>query len=693
MVFRPKTTPSVSNLQNFASSSFRSLAKRAAWCLGAALAVVGPVFAADSDRLGDLSVEQLLDLKVTSVARREESVSRSPAAIYVITQEEIRRSGARSIFEALRLAPGLNVAQVDAHSSAVSARGFNDIFANKLLVLIDGRSVYTPLFSGVYWEVQDVVMEDIDRIEVIRGPGAALWGANAVNGVINITTKSAAQTQGGLLTLGGGNEERAFTTLRFGGALGEDLHYRVYAKGFLRDDAERLNGGAANDGWRMGQTGFRVDWTPAENVFTLQGNVYRGFEDSFYERLRPRAPFATYREFSVDQISGGNLLGRWTRELAGGGQFSLQTYYDRTNRDTPVFTERRDTFDLDLQHRFAWGGRQTFVWGGGYRFGSDEIQNNFDISAHPDARSTNLFNAFLQDEIALVKERLVLTLGSKLEHNDFTGLEFQPSARLLWTPTARQSAWASISRAVRTPSRAEADILIRQGPVIPADALYPTSPAVLTELSGSRDFESEEVIATEFGYRLEATERLSFDLALFYHEYSKVRVFDAGEPLIDLFADPAHVNAVVKNGLRAETYGGEIAANWQAAPWWKWRANYSLLYLNAHVADGSAAVADEVRTEGSSARHQAAVRSSIDLPRGFEFDAGLRYVDALPALQVPCYFALDLRVGWQVSDSVEVSVVGRNLLDRRHPEFKPTTIGTEATEVERSIYGSVTIRF
>ncbi|MEO7317543.1 MAG: TonB-dependent receptor [Chthoniobacteraceae bacterium] len=670
----------------------RRSAIRAACRLAVAMAGIVPAFAAESDRLGDLSVEQLLDLKVTSVARREESVSRSPAAIYVITQDEIRRSGARSIFEALRLAPGLNVAQVDAHTSAVSARGFNDVFANKLLVLIDGRSVYTPLFSGVYWEVQDVVIEDIDRIEVIRGPGAALWGANAVNGVINITTKNAAQTQGGLLTMGGGNEERAFTTFRFGGALSDELHYRVFAKGFLRDDAARLNGGDANDGWRMGHTGFRLDWTPAENVFTLQGSVYRVFEDSYYTRLRSRAPFAAYEEFSVNQNSGGNLLGRWTRELSGGGQLSVQTYYDRTNSDSPIFTERRDTFDIDLQHRFSWGERQTFVWGGGYRFGTDEIENNFDISAFPTSRSTNLFNAFLQDEIALVKERLVLTLGSKLEHNDFTGFELQPSARLLWTPTARQSAWASVSRAVRTPSRAESDLRIRRGPVIPPNALYPTSPAVLTELSGNADFESEEVIATEFGCRIEATERLSFDLALFYNEYSGVRVFDAGEPLIDLFADPAHINATAKNGLDAETYGGEIAANWQATPWWKWRANYSLLYMNAHVATAGA-VPDELRAEGSSARHQAAVRSSIDLPHGFEFDAGLRYVDALPALQVPSYIALDLRIGWQISDNVEVSVVGRNLLDRGHTEFKPTTIGSEATEVERSIYGSVTIRF
>ena len=652
-----------------------------------------PASGAESDRLGDLSVEQLLDLKVTSVARREESVSRSPAAIFVITQEDIRHSGARSIVDALRLAPGLDVAQVDAHTSAVSARGFNDVFANKLLVLIDGRSVYTPLFSGVYWEVQDVVMEDIDRIEVIRGPGAALWGANAVNGVINITTKRAAQTQGGLLTMGGGNEERAFTSFRFGGALSDDLHYRVFAKGFLHDDSEKLNGGAVNDGWRMAHAGFRLDWTPEENVFTLQGDVYRGFEDQYFQRLRSRSPFASYDDFSVSQISGGNLLGRWTRELSGGGQVSLQTYYDRTNRDTSIFGERRDTFDVDLQHRFTWGERQTFVWGGGYRFGSDELENHFDISMRPAQRSTNLFNTFLQDEIALVKERLVLTLGSKLEHNESTGWELQPSARLLWTPTAHQSAWASLSRAVRTPSRADEDVLLRRGPIIPANALYPTSPALLNEISGSRDRKAEEVIAAELGYRLEATEHLSFDLALFYSDYTKIGSYEVADPAIDLLSDPAHVNIVIKKNQDAETYGGEITATWLPVSWWKVRANYSLLYLNAHPVNGGTDTISEHRAEGSSPRNQAGVFSSIDLPHGFELAAGLRYVDALPALNVPSYTALDLRVGWQMSESVEFSVVGKNLFDRRHVEFTPTTIGTASTEVERSIYGSVTIRF
>lgn len=688
---RPEFTSGVPILQKPAKYSSRRRVLAA--CAVSILSAVHIGVAEEADHLGDLSVEQLLDLKVTSVARREESVSRSPAAIYVITQDELRRSGARSISEALRLAPGLNVAQVDAHTSAVSARGFNDIFANKLLVLIDGRSVYTPLFSGVYWEVQDVVMEDIERIEVIRGPGAALWGANAVNGVINITTKRAALTQGGLLTMGGGTEERAFSSFRFGGKLGDDLHYRIFAKGLVNDDSEKLGGGTAHDGWRMGHVGFRLDWTPAENVITLQGDVYRGFEESFYQRLRSRPPYESYGDFSLDKMSGGNVLGRWTRELPNDGQLALQIYYDRTNREIAVLSEHRDTLDIDLQHRFAFGDVQTIVWGGGYRFGSDDIEGNFDISLRPASRSTNLFNAFLQDEVTIVKDRLLLTLGSKLEHNDFTGFEFQPSARLLWTPTARQSAWASFSRAVRTPSRTESDVFLRRDPVIPANGLFPTSPAVVTSISGSRDLVSEEVLAAELGYRIEATPSLSFDLALFYNEYTKIGSVEVGEPTLDLQSDPAQLNVVIQNNLEAETYGGEIAATWQATPWWKWRANYSLLFANAHVADRGADTFDEHRTEGISPRNQAGVRSLLDLPHGFELDAGLRYVDALRALQVPSYFAVDLRLGWQMSESIGLSIVGRNLLDRRHSEFKPTTLGSEATEVERSIYGSVTIRF
>ena len=652
-----------------------------------------PARGADADRLGDLSVEQLLDLKVTSVARREEKLSQSPAAVFVITQEDIRRSGATTIPEMLRLAPGLDVARVDAHAWAIGSRGFNDVFSNKLLVLIDGRSVYTPLFSGVYWDVQDVMLEDLDRIEVIRGPGAALWGANAVNGVINIITKRAAETQGVLMTAGGGTEERAFTSFRFGGMLGTEAHYRVFGKVFGRDDSAILGGTAAHDAWGMAHAGFRVDWTPGAEVFTLQGDLYRGFEDEIERRLRSRSPFAMYDEFATARLAGGNALARWTHDTAGGGQVTVQSYYDRTERVSPNFSEQRDTFDVDVQHRFAWGGRQTIVWGGGYRLGTNRAGNSTDVALHPEARTTHLFNAFAQDQISLVKERLALTLGTKIEHNDFTGFEFQPSARLLWTPTAKQSVWASVSRAVRTPSQAEDDIELRQQPVLPPNALYPTSPAVLTDIRGNRNFNSEELMAYELGYRVEPCARLSLDAALFYNHYRELRTLDLGNPSIDLTNNPARINVVAGNRLDGETYGGEISATWQTADWWKLRADYSLLFAKTHLQEGSADTRSERSAEGSSPRNQASLRSAMDLGRGVELDAALRYVDALPALRVPGYAAFDLRLGWRISDSVEVSVAGRNLFDRRHLEFTPTTIATESTEVERGVFGNITIRF
>jgi iron complex outermembrane receptor protein len=365
------------------------------------------------DQLAEMSIEQLLNLKVTSVARREETVAQSPAAITALTQEDIRRSGATSIPELLRLVPGLDVARLDSHIWAVSSRGFNDVYANKLLVLIDGRSVYTPLFSGVFWEVQDTMLEDIDRIEVIRGPGATLWGANAVNGVINIITKRAAETQGLLFSGGAGTEERAFSSFRFGGRLSDQLHYRVYGKWLSRDDSALFEGGDAHDAWDMARGGFRIDWNASGgNFLTLQGDIYKGHLDEFYRRLNPVSPFTAFGDRARDRVSGGNILGRWTHTFSNTSEFALQAYYDRTRRESAVVNEDRDAIDIDFQHRFTLGDRQTIVWGAGYRVTSDKISNTFDIALDPRERTSDLFSAFVQDEISVVNKRLTLTLGS-----------------------------------------------------------------------------------------------------------------------------------------------------------------------------------------------------------------------------------------------------------------------------------------
>lgn len=653
------------------------------------------------DQLAEMNLEQLLGATVTSVARREELLAQSPAAVHVISQEEIRRSGATSIPEVLRMVPGLEVGRVDAHNWAISSRGFNGVFANKLLVLIDGRSVYTSLFSGVNWDVQDTLLEDIERIEVIRGPGAALWGANAVNGVINVITKKAAATEGTLVSGGGGNEERAFGAIRYGGHIGDTIHYRVFGKYFDRASSHLAGGGDADDDWQTGRLGFRLDWdAPHSNLLTLQGDLYDETQDQVYRRLSAKAPFLPFSDHSADTASGGDILARWTHTFTSGGELALQTYYDRTERTSVTLDERQDTFDVDLQHRFGWGDRQTLVWGGGYRRTTDKLGGTFDVSFEPAERTRDLFSAFLQDEITLVKKRVVLTLGSKLEHNDYSGFEFQPSARLLWTPSERTSVWTSVSRAVRTPSRSEFDITVRSEPVIPRGALFagfppfvPASPTIVTALRGNSGFDSEELIAYEAGYRLKASERLSFDLAVFFNDYDQLRSLSPTNPALDLSKSPAEFTLTAANQMKGQTYGGEISANFRVTDWWRVRADYSLLQMQLHLAGSSPAAFDDRAIEHSSPQNQVALRSWMDLPRGFECDAALRYVDSLSGVHVPAYFGLDLRVGWRPSKNVEISVVGQGLLDRHHPEFTPSFISTQFTEVETSIYGKVTIRF
>ena len=659
----------------------------------------------DTTDLTSKTLEELMQITVSTVSRKEERLSQAPAAIHVITQEDIRRSGVTSIPEALRLAPGLHVARVDAHQWAISSRGFNDTFANKLLVMIDGRSVYTPLFSGVFWDVQDTLLEDIERIEVVRGPGATLWGANAVNGVINIITKKASETKGGLVTAGFGSEEQGFGSFRYGAAIKEDLHARVYGKIYNRDSSVMPNGDNADDRSQMARGGFRMDWEPSDNTtFTFQGDVYSGESEQRFFRtlavdpraiflppaLRPFAPLpvpflaTTYNQEDKVRVSGGNILGRWTRDFSEDSQLSVQTYYDHTVRETIIFEEERGTFDLDFQHRFALGNRNTLVYGAGYRMSSDDVGNSFDVALFPTERTTHLFSAFVQDEISIVDKVLSLTLGTKLEHNDFTGAEIQPSGRLLWTPHKQHTLWASVARAVRTPSRAEDDIRLNQ----PA-ADSGLSP--LISFLGNRGYESESLMAYEAGYRVLPMEKLSLDFAAFYNDYDDLRASQMLPPAAA--PAPPHIPFILGNKMEGETYGGEIAANWQMLANLRWRASYSVLEMQLHPKNGGADVGGERNTEGNNPHHQAQLRGSLDLPHNLEFDAWFRYVDALTTSGIPEYYSVDLRLGWRPSKNVEFSIVGQNLLDDQHPEFSPTTISTQFTEIERSVYGKITWRF
>ena len=626
-------------------------------------------------RLKRLSLEELTKIEITSAARRPESLSLTAAAVAVLTPEDISRSGFTSIPEVLRMVPGLNVARVDSQTWAITSRGFNDVFANKLLVMIDGRSVYTPLFSGVFWEVQDTILEDIERIEVVRGPGATLWGANAVNGVINIISRHTRDTQGLLIAGGVGTEDRAFTGIRYGVKISEGAFLKVYAKHLDRDTSALAGGRQAHDAWDMSRAGFRIDWDPnPQNAFTFQGDIYNGDKDRIYSIPIETFPFSGRVEGS-DHIAGGNLLARWTHTLSGGSQLTVQSYYDRTVRDTPVFSETRDTGDVDLQHRFLLGEHQEVVWGLGFRSTRDDVTNTLNVSLVPAQRTLNLFSAFLQDEISIVPDRAGVTLGSKFEHNDFTGFEVQPSVRGWWVPAKGQTLWASVSRAVRTPSRAESDVRINPAPPVPLP------PGSIT-LFGNPEMSAEEVIAYEIGYRVQPVERLTFDVAAFYNEYEQLRTIERVRP------GPVSPS-VAWNNLTGETYGAELSATAQPFERWRLQGSYSFLEIHLHRSRRSTDVSSEAAGEGSSPHHQIAVRSLLDLGWNVQFDSTFRYVDALPAPGIPSYLAVDLRLAWSPRKNLEIALVGQNLLDDRHPEFAPTFIGTERTEVERSILATV----
>jgi len=606
-------------------------------------------------QLKRLSLEELMNVEVTSVSKRPEPLFSSPSAIQVITQEDIRRSGASSIPEALRLASNLQVAQTDSRQWAISARGFNNGLANKLLVLIDGRTVYTPLFADVFWDVQDTLMEDVDRIEVVSGPGATLWGANAVNGIINIITKNAKDTQGTLLTTGGGTLLNDFVGARYGGKLGENLYFRVYGKYFDRDKTVFANGSDATNDWRMGQGGFRLDWLPPSgDTLTLQADGYSGAFD------QPGSSDTT--------VNGQNMLGRWTHPLAEDSDLSLQLYWDRTHRLVPnTFSEDLNTYDFDFQHRFPVGQRQSILWGAGYRLMADEVGNSPGVAFLPPKRNLQLFSIFLQDEIWLLPERLQLTLGSKVEHNDYSGFEGEPSVRLAWTPSPRQTFWGAISRAVRSPSRVDRDLFV---PAAPPFAI-----------AGGPEFDSEKLLAYELGYRVRPYDRLSLSLAAFYNDYSDIR---------SLSTNALSNNAlVIQNNNRAEEWGAELSGNFQVTDWWRLRGGYTYLYKQVYLKPGGSDL-NRGRAEGNDPQNQFVLQSMLDLPCHVELDCVLRYVDTLPSPNVPSYFTADVRLGWRPIQNLEFSIVGQNLWDEQHPEFG---MAPTRQEIPRSVYGKVTWRF
>jgi iron complex outermembrane recepter protein len=627
--------------------------------------------------LKQLSLEQLMDVEVTSVSKKEQRVGDTAAAIYVITQEEIHRSGVTSIPEALRLAPGVTVSRINSNAWAIGVRGFGTALSRSVLVLIDGRSVYTPLFAGVYWDVQDTMLEDIDRIEVIRGPGGTIWGANAVNGVINIITKSATETQGLLATAGGGSEEKGFGGVRYGGKIGESFSYRVYGKGFRRDAQFTPHLSDADD-WQKGQGGFRTDWNlDKNNSLTIQGDAYQGNVGFRTSTSSFSAPFSTVVERDVD-VDGMNLLSRWRRTVSDVSDLTLQVYYDRTFRREPNFQERRNTVDFDFQHRFKMTAHQELIWGLGYRYTKGDTRSLPTVIISPRDKGDNLLTAFMQDEIMILDDRLRVTVGSKFEHNDYSGFEFQPSLRALWNPVEHHSVWASISRAVRTPSRVDRDIAVSSAPN-PALPLF-------ARILGNRDFESEKTLAYELGYRMQPTNRFFVDVATFYNRYNDLLSVELGAPFLEA-GSRLIFPFQFDNKFKAEVYGIELAADWRWLDWWRWRFSYSHLHLNLTKKRDSTDITTEQPTEGSSPQNQVALSSFVNLPGNLQLDGIFRYVDGLPGQSVSRYFNLDVRVGWQATKNVELSVVGQNLLYGHHAEW------SGGTQIQRGIYTKATWRW
>ncbi len=651
---------------------------------GAAWAQQGPV------DLTTASIEELMQVQVTSASKRQEKFFETAAAIYVISQEDIRRSGATSIPELLRMVPGMDVAQIDANKWAVSSRGFNERFADKMLVLIDGRTVYTPFFSGVYWEMQDTLLEDIERIEVIRGPGASLWGANAVNGVIIILTKPAKDTQGGLVTAGAGNQERGFGGVRYGGRFGPSAHYRFNAKYFNRGGLVDSTGKNSRDGWDVVRGEFRTDWeVSGRDRLTFQGGIYHGGAGQRVTITTLSPPFSATIDDRV-KIAGGNVVTRWERTFAGGSGMTLQAFYDRTKREEATLGQSHHVFDLDFDHRFALGERQYIVWGLGYRFTTDNLRNSFHFSFNPASRATNLFSGFVQDEIVLVAERLRLTLGTKLEHNAYSGFEVQPNLRLLWTPHPHHAIWAAVSRAVESPSRVDANGRINEAVFLGADG----TTTLASEFSNPR-LPAESVLANELGDRAQLGKRLSLDVATFYNVYAHLHTDEPGLPFFESSPPPPHrvLPTFFADKMRGETHGIEGAANWKITPGWTLSASYTELRMHLPPAPSSQDLPAGPEEEGRSPRRQWQLRSYFKVSRNLEFDAAVYHVSRIPIFGVPSYTRLDLRLGWRPTGSLEISLVGQNLLGARHPEFGSSDQLVEATQVKRSGYGKLTWRF
>jgi iron complex outermembrane receptor protein len=676
------------------SARFSPLMGRPGFCamiLSILLAITPPLVSAGTQEPGnplkELTLEQLGNVEVTTLSKEPEEVRKTSAAIYVITNEDIQRSGVTNIPDALRLAPGVEVAQIDSSKWSIGIRGFGSRLSRDVLVLIDGRTVYTTLLAGTYWEVQNVLLEDVDHIEVIRGPGGTIWGPNAVNGVINIITKKSKDTKGSLVSVGGGNVDQGFLNARYGGGV-KNLDYRIYALGFVRSPefhSDRQN----FDEWRTAQVGFRTDWTESNrDTFTFQGDMY---DEGAGESVVATTYAPPYQQVldGTAHLSGGNLLARWQRTLGEGNDFQLQAYYDRTDRREPNFADYRSTADVDFLDRFRLPARQQISWGLGARFslGYNPVIVS-GLTFLPTQRTDKLLTAFLQDDIGIIEDRLSLSLGTKFLRTNFTGLQLEPSARLLWTPTDKQSLWASFTHAVRTPSAAERDFsLLGFIEVTPP----PQSLPYFARFNPNPNFRSEQLNGYELGYRHLIRKKIYLDVATFYNHYSDLFSEDiTGTTFMENSPPPPHLllPADFGNGLLGTTEGIEIAPEWKPTHFWRLWGSYSFLEMHIKKTPGSLDVEPASTIQGSSPQHQVSIQSDLDFAKRFSLDLTYRYVSALPAQVVPAYSTADAHFAWRVRQQFELSVVGQNLLQPHHVEAggDPGPL----VGIKRNVYGQIT---
>lgn len=642
--------------------------------------------------LKDLTLEQLGDIDVTTVSKAPQRALNATAAIYVITQEDIQQSGATTVPDALRLAPGVEVAQIDGHTWSVGIRGFGNNLSRDVLVLIDGRSVYSTLFAGTYWDVQNVLLEDVDRIEVIRGPGGTIWGPNAVNGVINIISKSAKDTHGVMASAGGGNQEQGFLNAHYGGGNSKGLDYRVYELGFDRGP-EYHPDGIKFDRWRAIKAGFRTDWTKnARDNFTFEGDIYDEGAGTGDTTSTYTAPYSQTL-YGTEALSGGSILGRWQREYKEGKDFQLQAFYEHTKRYDPTqFEDQRNTYDVDFLDRFRLPDRQQISWGVGARFSHGD--NPIVVPGlffSPESRTDRLLTAFFQDEVALIDKRLTFTFGTKALETNFSGWQLQPTGRLAWTPTNRQTAWAAFTHAVRTPSDDEENLtyLGYAGEVVNGLPIFGI-------ILPNPKFHSEELNGYEAGYRILGGNTLFLDIAGFYNHYGDLLSEDIiGSPSVVTTPAPPHIvfPAEFGNGLVGTTKGIEFSPEWRPLASWRLRGSYSYLQMDITKGTGSLDANTAPGVEGSSPKHRLSLESDLNFAKVLSLDLTYRYVSVLPYLpggeKIPAYSTADARFDWQFSRQFKLSAVGRNLLQPHHFEFGGVDPGPNVG-IMRSTYGQIT---